>query len=78
MVAFVHNDLTVGLHDVSDAPPSSQALDHRHVEAPIRLAPTTTNLADFSLVDTKEHGELCDPLIQKRTAMYEDQRAPDP
>src|ERR1700730_9764286 len=76
MVAFVHNYLTVGPHDVIDAPPSSQALDHRHIETPVRLAPTTTNLADLSLVDTKEHGELGDPLIQKRTAMYENQRVP--
>src|SRR6185436_16664402 len=76
MVALVHDDMAVGLDQVIDAALADQALDHRHIEAPVRCPLAASDLADVLLLEAEKDGELSHPLIQQRLPMDEHERAP--
>src|SRR5215213_10396464 len=71
VVTLVHDDMAIRLDQVLDAALPNQALDHRHVEPPVRLALPATDLSDLLLLDAEKHGKLSHPLIQQGLPMDE-------
>ncbi len=76
MVAPVHDDVAIRRHEVVNASSAHDALDHRDVEATVRLAPATADLAHLLLTDAQEHGELSDPLVEEWPPVDEHEGAP--
>ena len=76
MVTFVDDDVSVPGHEIIDLPLSDEALDHRHIEAAVRFTFAPAHLTHVLLIDSEEHRELRDPLVEKVLAVDEDQRAP--
>ncbi len=76
MVTFVDDDVSVPGDEIIDLPLSDEALDHRHIEPAVRFTFAPAHLTHVLLIDSEEHRELRDPLIEKGLAVDEDQRAP--
>src|SRR5581483_8936543 len=55
--------------------PPNETLDHCHVQSAVQFALTAANATDLLLIETQEHGELCDPLVKEWLAVDDDQSA---
>src|SRR5258708_17928136 len=75
-MALVDDDVTVVGYEVVDPPVADQALDHCNVEPTVRLPLAAADLADLLRLDPQEQSQLRNPLIQERTAVDQNERAP--
>src|SRR3989304_1875779 len=75
MMALVDDDLPVVRHDVLHRALADQALDHCDAQPAIPGLLPSSNLAYPPRVNAQEQGELCQPLVEKRAPVDQDQRA---
>jgi hypothetical protein len=71
VVAFVDDDLPVTAYDVIDGVLVHETLDHGHVQGAVWLPPPASNLSDRRRLESKEHGQLVDPLVEERSSVHE-------
>jgi len=78
MVTFIDDHVTVAGDDVVDLPVTDNTLDHGDIDVLCWPALPTTNLAYSLRIEPEEQGDLCAPLIEQWTSVYENQRVPSP
>ena len=76
VVTLVHDDVAVVADDLVDLVAPDEALDHRDVQAPVRLSDAASDSTDLSRIDAEMQRQLLHPLVQERLAVDEyDRRA---
>src|SRR6266849_1549968 len=75
MVALIDDHLTVVRDDIFDFFLPDEALDHCHIQFAIAGLLACSDLADLLRLDAEKQAELCQPLVQERSPMHQDQRA---
>ena len=73
MVALVNDQIAVIANDVTDNSFLDQALDHGHIEIPVRFMLTTAKLPDVFWWDAKKLTQGLNPLIEQLPAMHNHQ-----
>src|SRR5205085_2406860 len=74
VVALIDDDVPVAGDEVVDFFLADETLDHRNIDVAVGLAFVAPDTADLLLVDAEEDRQLCNPLLEERLAMDEDQR----
>ena len=78
VVALIHDNVSIASHEVSHVAEPNQALHHRHVDLAGRSVFSRADLPDFFRFFTQEQRKLCDPLIEERLPMNENERVSTP
>lgn len=76
VMALIHDDMAVLGHEIVDLVIAQQALDHRDVDPPREPTLPASDSPDGLLLHIEKERQLRDPLIEKRLAVHEHERAP--